>query len=101
MLQELRSTSQGTKIMFERMDLLNLNLGQLNSMLLKINMKMQNIDLFINGMEILMDRDLQRSMNMNMVRSSEFSFSCSNTNIEPLEPLLEHDVDDARHDGQK
>ncbi|KAL5293040.1 hypothetical protein ACFFRR_011667 [Megaselia abdita] len=65
-LQGLRSEWKGTNIMFARMDLLNLNLEELHSLLLKINLKMQHIDLFINGLEILMDKDLQRSMNLNM-----------------------------------
>lgn len=61
---------------------------------------MQNIDVFINGLEILIDRDLQTSMNLNMV-SINIQIHLQMTIISIAEPLLELDNHDARHYGQK
>lgn len=67
MLKDLMSEYKNTKIIFERMDLMNLNMNELTSLMQRINLKMQYIDLFINGSEILLEMDLQKSMNINMV----------------------------------
>lgn len=96
MLKDLITEFKGTNIIYERMDLMNLNMEELNSMLKKMKLNMKYIDLFINGWEILLDKDLQTSMDLNMVSFEYCSFSDKYLKcLISAEPLLEHDFDGA------
>lgn len=66
LIQELRTRFQTTKINFERIDYLNLKSGEIQNIVQNIVMKMQYIDLFINALEMTVEKDLQRTMDINM-----------------------------------
>ncbi|KAL5293038.1 hypothetical protein ACFFRR_011665 [Megaselia abdita] len=66
LLQDLRVQFQTTKINFERIDYLNLKVGEIQNIIQTIVMKMQYIDVFINALEMVVEKDLQRTMDINM-----------------------------------
>lgn len=66
LIQELRIQYQGTKIDFERIDLLQLKGGQIQKTLLNVLTKMQNIDVLFNSLELIVEKDLQRTLDINL-----------------------------------
>jgi len=66
LIQELRTQFPTTMINFERLDYLTLKAGEIQNIIQNIVMKMQYIDVFINALECLVEKDLQRTMDINM-----------------------------------
>jgi len=66
LIQELRSQYQGIKIDFERIDLLQLNAGQIQKTLHNVLTKLQNIDVLFNSLELIVEKDLQRTIDINL-----------------------------------
>lgn len=65
LIQELRSQFRSTRIDFECIDFLNLKAGQIHHFIQNIIEKIQCIDVLFNALELVVERDLQRTLDIN------------------------------------
>jgi len=63
-IQDLRNRSQNTKVFFKCIDELKFN-SEIQKTVQDITLKINKIDCFINAMEVCMENDLQRTMDLN------------------------------------
>uniref|UniRef100_T1H3M7 Uncharacterized protein n=1 Tax=Megaselia scalaris TaxID=36166 RepID=T1H3M7_MEGSC len=63
---DLKVKYQNTVIIFERLDTVNVKAVEIQAILQKVVSRIQYIDVFINGLEVIVEKDLQRTMNVNM-----------------------------------
>lgn len=65
LFQQLRTQYQNTQIYFQRLDFLTLQTAEIQNYIQTIVMKMQYIDVFINALEMFVEKDLQRTFDIN------------------------------------
>lgn len=65
MFQQLKNQFKNTQINFQRIDNVNMQTDDIQKMIQNILLKLQTIDVFINAMETCVDKDLQRTLDIN------------------------------------
>lgn len=64
-IQDLKNKCQFTKIYFERLDNINCKAVEIENIIQRILSKVEYIDCWINGMEIMIEHDLEHTMYLN------------------------------------